>query len=174
MRYFLTSDEHYFHVNIIQYASRPFKTVEEMNKKLIENNNLLVGKDDIVIHAGDFSFAPKTKTLEVIRQLKGNHIFLEGSHDSTWSKGITLQQIWKKKIEDDYIVVCHYAMRMWPKSHYGSYLAYGHSHGLLPGIGRSMDVGVDCWNYYPVPLGMFIEKLKDKPFTFDGALRERT
>ena len=37
----------------------------------------------------------------------------------------------------------HYAHRTWDKSHHGSLHLYGHSHGTLPGVGRSMDVGVD-------------------------------
>lgn len=37
----------------------------------------------------------------------------------------------------------HYAHRVWPAGHHGSYHFYGHSHGSLPGIGRSRDVGVD-------------------------------
>ena len=30
------------------------------------------------------------------------------------------------------IVLCHYAMRVWQKSHYGAWMLYGHSHGTLP------------------------------------------
>ena len=170
MRYWLTGDEHYHHKRVLDYSNRPFKDVDEMNYKLIENNNLLVKEDDVVIHVGDFSFANKTKTQDIINQLKGNHIFIEGSHDS-WAKGMNLRQIWEKKIGDNYIVASHYAMRIWPRSHYGSFHAYGHSHGNLPGIGRSMDVGVDCTGYCPLSLDVFIEALKNKPFIFDSPVR---
>ena len=30
------------------------------------------------------------------------------------------------------VVLCHYAMRVWDRSHYGSWHLYGHSHGNLP------------------------------------------
>ena len=37
----------------------------------------------------------------------------------------------------------HYAHRSWPAQHYGAYHFYGHSHGALPHVGRSRDVGID-------------------------------
>jgi hypothetical protein len=37
----------------------------------------------------------------------------------------------------------HYACRTWPAQHYGSHHFYGHSHGNLPPLGKSRDVGVD-------------------------------
>jgi len=37
----------------------------------------------------------------------------------------------------------HYAHRVWNKSHKGRVHLYGHSHGTLPDLGKSMDVGID-------------------------------
>ena len=44
------------------------------------------------------------------------------------------------------IVLMHYAMRVWNKSHWGMWHLYGHSHGSLPEDPKSMsfDVGVDA------------------------------
>ena len=41
------------------------------------------------------------------------------------------------------IVLCHYAMRVWNKSHHGNFMLYGHSHGSLADDPNSMsfDVG---------------------------------
>lgn len=52
------------------------------------------------------------------------------------------------------IVLCHYAMRVWDQSHYGTWHLHGHSHGTLPDIKEmlSCDVGVDCWNFTPVSM----------------------
>ena len=58
-------------------------------------------------------------------------------------------KIWEDKIEGQYIVICHYAMKTWAKSHYNSWQLFGHSHGELKGVGKQMDIGVDTHNFYP-------------------------
>lgn len=156
--YYFTSDEHYWHKNIIKYCNRPFSSVEEMNNTLIENHNRIVKKNDTTIHAGDFSFKKEAKTQDIIRQLNGNHIFLKGSHDK-WlkEKGLFL---WENRIENQYVVVCHYALRTWPCEHYGSWQLHGHSHGELTSIKNQYDVGVDCNNFYPVSFDQLKEYFK--------------
>jgi calcineurin-like phosphoesterase family protein len=62
-----------------------------------------------------------------------------------------------KELLDEYgnkrtIVLCHYAMRSWPLSHYASWHLFGHHHGRLESYGLSFDCGVDANNYYPVSL----------------------
>ena len=54
------------------------------------------------------------------------------------------------KVEGQDITVCHYAMRVWNKSHFGAWQIYAHSHGELPPIGLQYDCGVDCNDFCPV------------------------
>jgi calcineurin-like phosphoesterase family protein len=42
------------------------------------------------------------------------------------------------------IVLSHYAHRVWDKSHHGSWLLYGHSHGSLPDDPRSLSFDCGC------------------------------
>ena len=53
----------------------------------------------------------------------------------------------------------HYAHRTWRNSVHGAFHLYGHSHGDLPGLGRSMDVGVDANDYAPISIAAVVEKL---------------
>jgi len=80
---------------------------------------------------------------------------------------VKIRDIWEKGMslagKNYYIVACHYAMRTWPKSHYGSWQIYGHSHGKLPGMGKQMDVGVDTNNFYPYSLKQIIEMMRLQP-----------
>lgn len=165
MNYFFTSDEHYFHTNVIKHCNRPFNDVEEMHHELIKRNNEVVSKNDTVIHAGDFSFGYKNLTEKIIKQLNGHHVFLKGSHDR-WLTG-RYHEIWEKKIENHFIVVCHYCMRVWARSHYGSWHLFGHSHGGLNPEGKSWDIGVDNNNFYPVSFEQIKNIMKDRPDNFN-------
>lgn len=164
--YFFTADEHYNHENIIKFMNRPFINLEEMRCELIRRNNAIVKKDDWVIHAGDFCWNGNVDYVRNLQKLLiGNHIYLRGSHDH-WMNG-SYHEIWEKEIEGQYIVVCHYAMRTWGKSHWNSWQLHGHSHGKLEPIGKQYDVGVDCNNFYPVSFEKITEIMKSKHDNID-------
>ena len=61
--------------------------------------------------------------------------------------------------EKTYFVMCHYCMSVWPASHYGSWLLYGHSHGRIPEYEDSlkMDVGVDVWEFTPIKIDSILK-----------------
>jgi len=166
MNYFFTADQHYGHFNIIKYCNRPFSTLNNMDEVLIKNHNEVVQKNDIVIHAGDFAWVKThADAQKYIKRLNGNHIFLVGSHDK-WmhkSKG----QIWEKTIHGYFVVICHYAMRVWARSHFNSWHLFGHTHGGLEPQGKSWDIGVDNNNFYPVSFEQIKEIMKDRPDNFN-------
>jgi len=64
------------------------------------------------------------------------------------------------------IILCHYAMRVWDKSHWGIWHLYGHSHGSLPDDPRSLsyDVGVDKNNFTPLLFEEVKEIMSKKTF----------
>ena len=165
--YYFTSDEHYGHKTIIYYSERPFSSVDEMNSELIRRFNSKVSRGDITVHLGDFAFYKSyDRAMEIISQLNGQHIFLRGSHDMWLPREVTRDmghEIWERHIDKQTVVACHYAMRHWAKSHYGSWQLHGHSHGHLDPIGKLMDVGVDSHDYYPVSWGEVQAYMKGRP-----------
>jgi calcineurin-like phosphoesterase family protein len=70
-------------------------------------------------------------------------------------------------VEGQYVVACHYAMRVWPRSHYNSYLCYGHSHGQLAPQGKQWDVGVDNNDFYPVSFQKLKVIMENQPDNFN-------
>lgn len=148
--YYFTADEHYYHKNIIKFCDRPFIHTKEMNLTMIQKHNNIVKNSDqnITIHAGDFSFGTTGQTKEIINQLNGGHIFLQGSHDR-WGNSSGRQFIWQGKIGKEKLTVCHYAMRTWHCSHWNSWQLYGHTHGTLEPVGKQLDIGVDTNNFEP-------------------------
>ena len=155
IRYFFTGDEHLDHSNVIKYCNRPFDSIEEMTEIIIRNFNEVVTPRDITVHVGDFALSGKKTVLNYIKRLNGNHIFIRGNHDRWMDR--TYHEMWVKTIESQTVVACHYALRVWPQSHYGSWQVYGHSHGKLPPVGLQYDVGVDNNDFYPVSF----EQLKE-------------
>lgn len=170
MNFFFTSDTHFGHSKIIEYCDRPFTSVEEMDETLIQNWNNVIGVDDVVYHLGDFSFV---KPLKYLERLNGYINIIPGSHDKKFKKNLSFDSIPKSlilpsiaeiKVNIDginqLIVMCHYSMRSWNKSHYGTWHFYGHHHGKLPPHGLSFDVGVDTNDYYPYSLEDVVNKMK--------------
>lgn len=165
MKIYYTSDTHFGHANIIKYSNRPFKDVEEMNYELIRRWNEVVSPEDTVYHLGDFGFASAEKNNRIAVQLNGAQKFiLWGNHCKSTPTGFTkLGQCHEIYDNNHKIVMCHYGMRVWNKSHHGALHLYGHSHGSLPGDSQSLDVGVDCWDWYPVDLEQILRRMKTLP-----------
>jgi len=162
--YFFTADEHYFHSNIIRFCNRPFEDVEEMNKTQIDNSNSVVKEGDTVVHAGDFTLLKNRKKIQqrLIDRLNGHHIFLKGSHDY-WLPMNKSIQIWEKMIEGHYLVVCHYSMHSWARSHYNSWHLYAHSHRDLGLSGKRHCISVDNTNFFPLSFDQIKEIMTNRP-----------
>ena len=165
--YFFTADEHYHHPRIREYCGRPFPSMEEGDNEIIRKHNEVVTSKDIVIHAGDTTFNQSYQaTMKYIDCLNGQHFFIKGSHDR-WLAGSNHPYLWEKMIEGVYVVVCHYAMRVWPRSHYNSWCLYGHSHGKLAPVGKSYDVGVDNNQFYPISFDSLKVIMEKQPDNFN-------
>ena len=195
--YYFVADEHYHHEKILlpEYSDRAARmnvaNIEEHDEKQISNHNERVTPQDVTVHAGDFCWFKKLSEKymsaeEIIKRLNGTHIFIKGSHDA-WLPS-SAKYMWRKLIDvstvndtvpsssikerklKQFIVVCHYAMRRWERSHYGSWNLHGHSHGRLESVGLQHDVGVDNNNYYPVSLVDLVEIMKHKTQHTDDGL----
>ena len=163
---FITSDEHYGHNNIIQFCNRPFSSTEEMKEAIIERHNKKVPnkKSYLTIHAGDMFWQTMTvaEALEILIRLHGRHAFLYGNHDELmeesrflpdafeWVRGVNKENTSHSvKFNKHLLVISHFAQRVWQNSHKGSWHVYGHSHGEIPELGHSFDIGVDSHNFEP-------------------------
>ena len=90
-RLFFTSDTHYNHTNICRGVTRwtdaeditrDFKTLDQMNDRIVAGINAEVGQDDILFHLGDWSFGGFESIEEFRRRINCRNIHLVlGNHD---------------------------------------------------------------------------------------------
>jgi len=166
---------------VIKYSKRPYANVEEMDEALVANWNERVQPGDRVYHLGDFSFHKPARTATILSRLKGEIHFIKGNHDSNL-KGDLLNRFasfgdYKDiKVGGQHIVLFHYSLRVWNRSHAGAWQLYGHSHGSLdnPDSLLSFDVGVDPQNYRPINFEEVREQMEGKTWkSVDHHGRER-
>jgi calcineurin-like phosphoesterase family protein len=167
MNVWFTSDLHLGHSNIIRLAGRPYTDVIQMDEALVANWNSRVGRDDRVYLLGDLSFHRPEITRDFVRRLHGEIHLIVGNHDERTVRKIpdafaSVEAFSEIKLWDQHITLCHYALRVWSRSHYGALSLYGHSHGNLEPYGRSMDVGVDSPWVTGIP--------EYRPFSFEEVL----
>lgn len=169
MATYFTADTHFGHDSIRRNCERPFATVNEMDAALTANWNAVVRSGDTVYHLGDFCFKSGKSPAAYIEALNGRIHLIRGNHDERTvreSAGLfeSVSDICTIKIDGRQIVLCHYAMRVWNRSHRGAWHLYGHSHGRLPEIPGSLsfDTGVDSCGYYPISYARVEERMREK------------
>lgn len=190
---FFTSDTHYCHSSICsattkwvgaENLTRPFNSLEDMNQRLVDNINNMVGENDILIHLGDWSFGGFDKIEEFRSQIKCKNIHLVlGNHDHHIERnkeGVqrlfsSVQQylrlevrrpITKSMVEKFTFVCMHYPIASWHDMSQGVIHLFGHVH-LPPHLrvmeGRAMDVGVDGNNLEPISMDEVLELMEKQP-----------
>ncbi len=175
---FFCSDSHYGHSGIVMGTSnwddksgcRPFQTIENHDKVLVDNINKTVGKNDILFCLGDWSFG-SYKTGENISNIRkfreqiecDNIHLIFGNHDTEiisnkdnskylfssvgyYKEIIVVEHPLRQneKAIKQKIVLSHYSHRVWNNMQEGAWMLFGHSHGNLKNIeGKTMDCGFD-------------------------------
>jgi len=187
---FFTADQHFGHANIIEYCTRPFATVEDMDAEMVRRWNEKVGPSDKVYHLGDFTLGSDAR--KYFKLLNGRVVItgVAGHHDHRWidivlpkvdregttdmlsasgwrvriaSPMVVLQtRVYKMGEYPQIIVLCHYPFARWDRCHYGSWHLHGHCHGRYRADGLICDVGVDNNDFYPVSLQEVAEIMREK------------
>ncbi|MEY9562285.1 hypothetical protein [Sinorhizobium fredii] len=156
---FYVADLHLAHPGILQNCpdTRRFASVEEMDVAIIDRINQRVGAKDILYILGDFCLSNIPEYVEhLFHTINGRKRLIIGNHDldhKSRLKKVLAALPWdvppahsmetKDGPHGSRIYLSHYAHRTWPAMRHGSYHFYGHSHGSMPSMGLSRDVGID-------------------------------
>lgn len=130
---FYISDWHYGHKNILAYDNRPFKSVEEMNKVLVDRWNNTVHPGDLVFVLGDMFWCTEECAIPILQSLNGTKILIAGNHD-TYKKQAFRDQFaqiadyMEIKDRERNVVLFHYPIPCFKNHFNGWYHLYGHVH----------------------------------------------
>lgn len=173
----ISGDTHFGEAKAITLFERPFADATAMDAALIDAINRVVKKRDVLIHIGDFCgpsnegrMAQIAHAVDIRMQILCKNIqLIRGNHDPKLAKFERLfacvknQATFRRENGGERVVLSHYPLRAWRGQLSGAMHLYGHTHGALAEIGRSMDVGVDSWNYSPVQLSHALDLLATRP-----------
>jgi len=127
--------------------------------------NSLIKPHDEVWHLGDFAVRQSAERVaSLLSELHGRKHLVTGNNDDaavTGSAGWNSIQPYAELLVDGTLfVLCHYPFRTWRDMGKGAINLHGHSHGRLKPQPRQFDVGVDVWDFQPVPLADFARRTK--------------
>jgi calcineurin-like phosphoesterase family protein len=206
---YFTSDIHVNHENIIKYSHRGygtyqerkadpaliFKSVQDMNRVMLERWNEIVQPDDTVHLIGDFAMGNKYAAIDFFKQLNGTIHLTFGNHDCT--------DFEKKKLHPA-IEQCGFAsieyeryIEVDGKHLWLAHIPYGHDNDrrayqrppVKPGFSlkkdiilsahvhdkwfwndyRSINVGCDLQDFYPRTLSQLLARTDEEP-QFDSSV----
>ncbi len=173
-RLWITADTHFGEPQAIARFGRPFSSTEEMDRTLLDSINRCVDRKDELLHVGDFCGphpdGDKARRVHArtmrdqirckrVSLIRGNHDVAHRAFDRLFTTVTTLQS-WRAQPDDIRVNACHWPLRLWRGQFKGAVLLHGHSHGGLAMTGRSVDVGMDCWNYQPIEFAPLLDWLK--------------
>ncbi len=171
MAKFIYSDPHFDSEKIIINGKRPFNSVQEMNKALIERYNATVGKQDVCYWLGDIMYgATKEKVAKILSQMHGRKFLIMGNHDrghsETWWASCGFEKVFSHPIYDaeHFIILSHE-----PLEEFGNMPPIINYHGHIhiqdydfENHQQCINVCVEKTDYKPVPLvNPFITKARE-------------
>ena len=129
------ADTHLNDQKIFDKCKRPFNSLEEMNKTIIDNWNNRVNDDDIVYVLGDIIKDDDESAIELFRNLNGHKHLIVGNHDHILIDKIRESNIFESIKFIDVIIdnnqkicICHYPLMDWMEFNRNGLFVYGHIH----------------------------------------------
>jgi len=151
---YIWSDLHLNHSNIIEYEKRPFSSVQEMNKTLLDAWKNTIGSKDTIINLGDFALGMNKESLEkLVKNLPGTKILILGNHDighsTKWWREVGFDEVSKYPIiYDGFYILSHESLYVGKEMPYVN--VHGHTHGESTDNPQKVNVSVEVLGYKPI------------------------
>jgi calcineurin-like phosphoesterase family protein len=156
MKYWITSDLHFGHANIMKFCPvtrAGFADVTDMREKMIAEWNASVAPEDETFILGDFAFLPARDAVSILRRLNGTKVLIEGNHDRKLLQDPAFRAEFREvhpylryNHNGQLVIMFHYPIHEWDQMHRGAVHFYGHVHGGHTGLERyrARDVAFDA------------------------------
>lgn len=148
-----TSDTHFDSERALHLSKRPFTSTQHMNECIINNQNSVITKNDIVYHLGDFG------NFDYIKYLNGKiKYFIAGNYDKDIkTKLYSFNNCYLLKNEynlvfDNFIFSLIHEPSNIKSNIKDVFYLFGHIHKLQMIKRNGLNVGIDCHNYTPISL----------------------
>ena len=161
-RVFVTADTHFGHRKIIEFEAeyRPFKTIQEHDRELVERWNQTVRPKDTVWHLGDVYFGGSANHT-ILGSLNGVKRLVLGNHDAY---PLAIYQQYFGKIygvaEYRHCILTHVPVHESQKRRYEKNI-HGHTHSSIVGDPFYLCVSVERWDLRPVLLDSLLPRRAD-------------
>ena len=163
---YLISDLHLDHKNIMRYCDRPFSSVEEMNRTIIDNWNEVVEEDDFVYLVGDLAFGRRRSKMRYwLKKLNGNVILILGNHDKGYLDSIVHADKCVLFYKGKKFLLIHDPKMV---NSGDDWVIHGHEHNnksekypFMNGKNRTINVSVELINYTPISLDFLVDRMED-------------
>lgn len=176
------SDTHFKDQKIFDKCSRPFASLDEMEKTVVEKWNKKVKNGDTVYVLGDIGKDDDPSTILIFSRLNGLKHLLVGNHDHEMLEEIKKSGMFESVkfidlIEDSgfKVCLCHYPLMDWMEFNRSGLLVYGHIHNKTEKNGPAYkqikdyyknlpayNCGVDVIDFEPKTLEELINIKKEK------------
>lgn len=172
MKWF-TADEHLGHKNIIRYCERPWGSIDKMSIDIIKRANEVVKPGDTLFHIGDWCwFGPDRKHYheQMMNKYKDGitHHLVLGNHDrlnpfdyvelgfASVHTSLKLEAAFGHTLILNHDPAVHDVVKD------KGILICGHVHGLFKLSHRTINVGVDVWDFRPVSEETLVTLIEEK------------
>jgi calcineurin-like phosphoesterase family protein len=182
MSKYFTSDWHLYHIRSLGWPARSeFNGIDDMNAKIIHNMITSIPINSELYFIGDLSWV-KDYIDYVLASCDERHIkfhWILGNHDEPTEeqkkKCASVSSLKEIRINKKTIVMCHYPMTVWNKSHYNAWHLYGHIHAGMETTdkiesrmsGKSLNVNCEFHDFKPWSEKELEEYMATRPDNFD-------
>ena len=177
---FFSSDIHLNHSAVLRFSDRPFETIEEQTEYFLDEVNTTLSRNDDFYFLGDLSWNREGSEHFFNNLKKGIRFhWLLGNHDKQWQqfvkRCVSVSYLKTIKIGSTHVVLGHFPMVTWDKSHYNAWMLFGHHHNHSNGFsnlskhicGKTMNVNWEFHNYKLWSEDEVINVMKDLPDNWD-------